>query len=130
MAHVTFKQLRYFDALAVNTPYERARPALAFYMHFGGCYPLYLRGMALLAEGKPREAASVFQELLGRRGLLLADPLGALARVQLGRAYARAGEIGSARAAYESFFTLTRDADAGLPLMAQAKRELSLLKVN
>jgi Flp pilus assembly protein TadD len=60
--------------------------------------------------------------------LLLADPLGALARMQLGRGYAKAGDLQNARTAYESFFALTTNADAGLPLAAEARREFSLLK--
>ena len=51
------------------------------------------------------------RRLLDQRGLLLADPVGALARVQLARAYAAAGDLTNARASYESFFELTRDAD-------------------
>jgi tetratricopeptide (TPR) repeat protein len=116
------------DALDANIPYEHARPALAFYWNFGGRYPAYLRGVALLADGQPREAAAAFEALLNRRGLLLADPLGARARVQLGRAYAKAGDIQKARAAYESCFALTKTADPGLPLATEARREFSLLK--
>ena len=116
------------EALAANTPYEHARPALAFYWSFGGRYLAYLKGVALLAHGQPREAAAAFEALLNRRGLLLADPLGALARVQLGRAYAKAGDNQSARAAYESFFELTKNADARLLLATEARREFSQLK--
>jgi hypothetical protein len=101
---------------------------LAFYWNFGGRYPAYLRGVALLADGRPGEAAAALEALLDRPSLLVADPLTALARVQLARAYAKAGDLQHARAVYESFFALTKTADAGLPLAIEARREFSLLK--
>jgi len=83
--------------------------------------------VALTALGRPQEAVTELRKLLDQRGLLMADPLGALARVELVRAYARAGDTANARASYESFFELTKDADAGLPLALQARQELARL---
>lgn len=104
-------------------------PSISFNWHFGGRYPLYLRGVALSALGRPHEAIVEFRKLLDARGLLLADSIGALARVELARAYVQAGDVANARAAYESFFELTKDADAGLPLSVQARAELTRLNV-
>jgi len=116
------------EALEPNQPYERAMPAISFNWFFGGRYPLYLRGMALMALRRPQEAAAEFRRLLDQRGLLLADPMGALAHVQLARAYTAAGDLANARASYESFFALTKDADPGLPLSIQARNEFARLK--
>jgi len=116
------------EALEANRPYERAMPAISFNWSFGGRYPLYLRGVALTALGRPQEAVTELRKLLDQRGLLLADSLGALARVELARAFAKAGDVTNARASYESFFNLTKDADAGLPLSLQARQEFARLK--
>jgi serine/threonine protein kinase/TolA-binding protein len=116
------------EALEANRPYERATPAINFNWSFGGRYPLYLRGVALTALGRQQEAVTELRKLLDQRGLLLGDSLGALARVQLARAYAKAGDVSNARATYESFFELTQDADAGLPLSLQARQEFARLK--
>jgi hypothetical protein len=59
---------------------------------------------------------------------LRADPLGTLARVQLARTYAKARDVANARAAYQDFFQLTKDADAGLPLSVEARNEFARLK--
>jgi len=48
--------------------------------------------------------------------------------LQLGRAYAIAGDSGKARAAYQDFFALWKDADPGVPLLQQAKSEYANLK--
>ena len=57
------------------------------------------------------------------RGIVLADPVGALAEVQMGRALALSGEKDRARAAYQSFIALWKDADADLPVLQQARAE-------
>jgi hypothetical protein len=57
-----------------------------------------------------------------------ADPIGALAHVQLGRAFALAGAQNKAKAAYQDFFTLWKDADADVPILRQAKAEYAALK--
>ncbi|MCC7010714.1 MAG: hypothetical protein IT184_18025 [Acidobacteria bacterium] len=118
---------RALEALEANRPYEGATPAITFNWFFGGRYPLYLRGVALASLGRQREAVEELRKLLDRRGLLLADPLGALARVQLARAYAASGDLAQARASYQSFFDLAKDADPGLPLVEQARAELARL---
>ena len=51
----------------------------------------------------------------------------ALGLLGLGRAYAMAGNKAEAKAAYERFFTEWKNADPGLPVMAQAKKEFTAL---
>jgi predicted Zn-dependent protease len=116
------------DLLHTVGPYEFAVPAIAFFGYFGSLYPAYVRGDALLAAHRPADAAVEFQKILDHRGLLLADPMGARARVQLGRAFALAGETSKAKAAYEDFLSLWKDADPAIPLLAQAKAEYAMLR--
>jgi len=81
-----------------------------------------------LALRKGAEAAAEFERILDHRGLLLVDPLGARVRVDLGRAWTMAGDRVKARAAYEDFLTLWKDADPDVPLLAQAKAEYAALR--
>jgi len=45
-------------------------------------------GEAYLAARRGAEAAAEFQKILDHRGIVVSDPIGALARLQLGRAFA------------------------------------------
>ena len=51
------------------------------------------------------------------------SPAGALAHLQIGRAYAMKGDTAKARSAYEDFLTLWKDADPDIPILKQAKAE-------
>jgi tetratricopeptide (TPR) repeat protein len=88
----------------------------------------YERGQAYLLEHKGNEAAAEFQKLLDHRGAVGTSIGGALAHLQLGRAYAMAGDEGKARTAYQDFFALWKDADANIPILQQAKSEYAKLK--
>jgi hypothetical protein len=74
-----------------------------------------VRGEAYLAERQGREAATEFQKILDHRGIVLNEPIGALAHLQLGRAYALQGDTAKCRASYEDFLTLWKDADPDIP---------------
>jgi hypothetical protein len=111
------------EALQPARPYEFADPAINFLGYFGGLYPVYVRGEAYLAAHKGAEAAAEFQKILDHRGLVLGDPMGARARVELGRAWALAGDPVKARAAYQDFVTLWKDADHDIPILSQARAE-------
>jgi eukaryotic-like serine/threonine-protein kinase len=91
-------------------------------------YPIYLRGECLLLEHQGGEAAKEFQKLLEHRGLRRASPLGPRAQLGLARAYALAGDVAQAKAAYQEFFTLWKDADSGVPLVAEANTEYRKLE--
>jgi serine/threonine protein kinase/tetratricopeptide (TPR) repeat protein len=116
------------EQLQLARSYEFANPAINFKAHFGALYPVYVRGEAYLAANKGVEAAAAFQKILDHRGLVLADPMGARARVELGRAWALAGDSAKARAAYEEFLTLWKDADPDIPIFRQAKAEYGKLR--
>jgi len=82
-----------------------------------------VRGEAYLAAHRPADAVVEFQKILNHRGLLLADPMGARARLELGRAFAMAGDASKAKAAYQDFLTLWKDADADVRILREAKAE-------
>ena len=88
---------------------------------------MYVRGEAYLAAHQGGEAAAEFQKILDHRGIVVSDPIGALAHLQLGRAYVLSGETTKAKAAYRDFLTLWKDADPDIPILKQAKVEYAKL---
>jgi DNA-binding winged helix-turn-helix (wHTH) protein/tetratricopeptide (TPR) repeat protein len=88
----------------------------------------YLRGEAYLQRHRGQEAAAQFQKILDRPGIILNSEIGPLARVGLGRAYSMLGDKPKARAAYEGFFTLWKDADPDIPVLQEAKAEYAKLQ--
>ena len=67
-----------------------------------------------------------------RRFLIAASsivfPLGALAHLQLGRAYALSGDTTKAKAAYQDFLNQWKDADPDIAILKQAKAEYAKLQ--
>ena len=94
---------------------------------FGALYPIYLRGEAHLAAHQGAEAAIEFQKILDHRGVVGSDPIGALAHLQLGRAYSLTGDKIKAKSAYQDFLTLWKDADPDIPIFRAAKQEYARL---
>ena len=136
--------LRALSALSANNPsraiellrsaatYEFAQPGISFYGSgggsFGAMYPTYVRGAAYLALHEPTEAAAEFQKILDHPGVVLGDPMGAVARLQLARALTQAGDTTKARTAYQHLLALWKDADPDLELAKQAKTEFAALR--
>ena len=83
--------------------------------------PAYLRGEAYLTLHDGNRAAAEFQKFIDHRGLVVNFPWGALARLGLARAYALQGDTVKARAAYQEFLTIWKDADPDLPVLKAAK---------
>jgi eukaryotic-like serine/threonine-protein kinase len=144
------------EALSTAALYEQAdtSPTLDFAL-----YPAYLRGQAYLAARKGAEAEAEFQKILDHPGIVLNTPIGALAHLGLGRAYAlearstavsavrnaanvttgrtptgrgrlpvpRPEALAKARAAYQGFFALWKDADPDIPILKRAKAEYAKL---
>jgi len=96
-------------------------------IHLGGLHAAYVRGEAFVAEHRYAEAAGEFQKILDHRGLVGLDPIGALVHLQLGRVYTLSGDKAKAKAAYEAFLTLWKDADADVPILKTAKAEYNRL---
>jgi len=91
-------------------------------------YPAYVRGQAYLQERKGIAAAMEFQKLLDHRGIVGNFVTGSLAHLQLGRAYAMAGDSAKAKAAYQDFFNIWKDADPDVPILKEAKAEYAKLQ--
>jgi eukaryotic-like serine/threonine-protein kinase len=81
-----------------------------------------------LAAHQGREAALEFQKILDHRGIVVSEPIAALAHLQLGRAYVLAGDKDKARTAYQAFLMLWKDADPDIPALKQAQAEYAKLK--
>jgi hypothetical protein len=90
--------------------------------------PVYLRGQAYLMLHDGSAAAVEFQKFIDHRGVVMNFPWGALARLGLARAYAIQGDTAKARAAYQDFFTLWKDADPDVPALKQARAEYAKLQ--
>jgi eukaryotic-like serine/threonine-protein kinase len=114
--------LKYLEAAA---PYELGGPPP---IQEGTLYPAYLRGQAYLLSHNGSAAAAEFQKFLDHRGIVVNFPTAAVARLQLGRAYAMAGDTAKAKAEYQDFFTLWKDADPDTPILKQAKAEYAKLQ--
>ena len=109
--------------LEAASPYELGGP-----LPIGGLYPVYVRGQAYLAAHNGTAAAGEFQRILDHRGIVLNLPLGALAHLQLGRAYAMSGDRAKAHNAYQDFFNVWKDADPDIPILKEAKAEFAKLQ--
>jgi len=115
------------EVLRVAAPYELGLLAFGFY-NWPNLYPVYVRGEAYLAAHQGSEAAAEFRKILDHRGIVLNEPIGALAHLQLGRAYSLQGDTAKARVAYNDFLTLWKDADPDIPILKEAKAEYAKLQ--
>jgi eukaryotic-like serine/threonine-protein kinase len=111
-------------------PYDLAVPATAYFFGpgFGGLYPVYVRGLAFGRLGRHAEAAAEFQKILDHPGLMLNDPVGPMARLQLARTLAASGNRVKAAVTYKDLLTVWKDADSDLPAVQQAKAEYAKLQ--
>jgi len=89
----------------------------------GNLQPAYERGQAFLQSHNGTAAVVEFQKLLDQRGIVQNAVTGALAHLQIGRAYALAGDTAKAKEGYQEFFDLWKDADPGIPILKQARAE-------
>ncbi len=113
------------EALEAAAPYDLGTPQQ---FAVGTMYPVYMRGQAYLQARNGAAAAAEFQKIVAHRGLVINFPLGALAHLQLGRAYALSGDSTKARSSYQAFFALWKDADPDIPILKEAKAEYEKLK--
>jgi tetratricopeptide (TPR) repeat protein len=133
------------ELLQISIPYELgiASGSSNFSTYL---YPVCVRGTAYLAARKGAEAAAEFQKILDHRGIVINEPIGALAHLGLARSYALQASFGAptstsqgfgssqsemtakARAAYNDFFKLWKDADPGIPILTAANSEFAKLQ--
>jgi eukaryotic-like serine/threonine-protein kinase len=93
-----------------------------------GMYAVFVRGQAYLQAHRGKEAAAEFQKLIDHRGIVGNSMTGALAHLGLARAYVLQGDTARARAAYQDFLGIWKDADADVPILVAAKAEYAKLK--
>jgi serine/threonine protein kinase/tetratricopeptide (TPR) repeat protein len=123
---------KYPDSVAgleIARHYELAVNGLNFHNYLGGLHSAYVRGEAFAAGHRYGEAAAEFQKILDHRGIVGLDPIGALAHLQLGRVFALSGDKARAKAAYETFLALWKDADPTTPVLKKAKAEYGRLSL-
>jgi len=108
------------EVLQTATPYELGTA--------GGLYPVYVRGEAYLGAHQGSVAAAEFQKVLDHRGIVQNEPIGALAHLDLARAYTLQGDMAKSREAYRNFLALWKDADSDIGVFKQAKAEYAKLQ--
>jgi len=118
---------RALEALEPSLRNELSVPGLPFNAIYGSLYSAYARGQAYLALKRPRDAAAEFRKIVEHRGIVLEDPVGAWATLQLARALVAAGELDPARSAYRDVLAMWADADPDLAVVKQARAELAKL---
>jgi eukaryotic-like serine/threonine-protein kinase len=106
------------DILDVTIPYEYGWPLL---------YPAYFRGYAYIATRQGSAAVTEFEKIIDHPGIIQNNVIGSLAHLGLGRAYVVAGDSKKAKAEYDNFLTLWKDADADIPILKQARSEFAHL---
>ena len=112
------------DTLSAATPYELGHTNDDFTF---ALYPVYFRGQAYLAAKNGSAAAGEFQKILDHASIVGNESIGALAHLGLGRACFLAGDSSKAKAAYQDFFNLWKNADQDVPVLRQAKAEYAKL---
>jgi len=113
------------QALAATAPYELGQGTNIFAF---ALYCVHLRGEAYLAANQGAAAGVEFQKILDHPGVIVNEPIGALAHLGLGRAYALTRDSAKAKTAYQDFFALWKNADPDIPILIQAKAEYAKLK--
>jgi serine/threonine protein kinase/tetratricopeptide (TPR) repeat protein len=137
------------EELKTVQPYELATPQAPTNQNL---YPVYIRGIAYLAASEGTQAAVEFQKILDHPGIVGNYHLGTLSHLGLGRAYAlEAGVLTSptrqhgknsrvdvalvdpaalakARAEYQDFFNLWKNADPDIAILKEAQAEYRMLE--
>jgi len=114
------------ETLRAATPYELGQTTFSTY-GWNAMYPVFVRGEAYLAAHQGGEAAAEFLKILNHPGTVVNQPIGALAHLGLARAYVLQGDTAKAKAAYQDFLTLWKDADPDIPILKQARAEYAKL---
>jgi eukaryotic-like serine/threonine-protein kinase len=94
----------------------------------GDASALLTRGWAYLESGQTQPAIQEFQKALRLASSMPEDPTMVLAHLGLARAYVNAGEKEKVRKEYDGLLHTWKDADPGLPKVAEVKREREKLE--
>ena len=114
------------EALQKAASYESGLPGDGSFTP--AMYPVYVRGEVHLAAHQGSQAVTEFLKILDHPGVVVNEPIGALAHLGLARAYAMQGDTTKAKAAYLEFLTLWKDADPDIPILIAAKSEHAKLQ--
>jgi serine/threonine protein kinase/tetratricopeptide (TPR) repeat protein len=118
---------RSIELLRAAVPYELS--LAAFRADYEGClYAVYVRGQAYLAAKQGAAAEAEFQKVLAHRGIVRTCMTAPLAGVGLARGYVLQGDTARAKAAYQDFLELWKDADSDIPILKEAKAEYAKLQ--
>jgi serine/threonine protein kinase/tetratricopeptide (TPR) repeat protein len=118
---------RSIELLRAAAPYELSLSS--FRADYEGClYAIYVRGQAHLGARQGAAAEAEFQKILTHRGIVRTCVTAPLARLGLARAYVIEGDTAKAKAAYQDFLTLWKDADPEIPILKEAKAEYAKLQ--
>jgi serine/threonine protein kinase/predicted Zn-dependent protease len=112
------------EQLQASAPYDLAVPCSVF-GYFGNLYAPYVRGEAYLASHRYAEAAGEFRKVLDHPGIVFTDPVRVRAHLQLARSFAMAGDKTKAKAAWQEFLALWKDADSDIPILKEARAEFA-----
>ncbi len=121
---------RAVERLRSAATYDLAMPPCSSPAFFGALYSVYVRGLAFLALRQGSAAVGEFQRILDHGAIVVSDPIGALAHLQMARALALTGDRERSRRAYEEFLALWSEADPEIPILRQARSEFSTLSMN
>jgi eukaryotic-like serine/threonine-protein kinase len=117
--HKDYEQV--ISLLRGSLPYDFGAPQSGYFSYYGALYTVYVRGLAYLSEHRGAEAAAEFQKIIDHRGVVVSDPIGALAYLQLARAYALTGGKSEEKLAYQTLLKLWMTGDSDISVLRQAK---------
>ena len=125
--------LRAASAMAVgDAPVALVITSTASTYELGGLglpfYPIYLRGLSYLGLRDSHHAIAEFQKILNHRGVVINGALRPMAQLGIARAYVLSADHAKAIGAYQSFFSLWKDADQDTPLLKAARAEYTKLR--
>ena len=112
---------RAIEFLKVATPGELGLAGGTSYSTY--MYPVYMRGLAYLSAKQGDAAAAEFQKILDWPGVVVNEPIGALAHLQLARARRMNGQIAEAKTSYNNFLSLWKNADSNFPFVTAVQAE-------
>ena len=121
------KAVEAIENLRVAEPYELGVSTDGPF-NWSAMYPVFVRGEAYLAARQGNQAAAQFQKILDHPGVVVNQPIAALAHLGLARACALQGDTAKAKSAYQDFLTLWNQADSDIPVLMQAKAEYAKLQ--
>ncbi len=119
--------LEAIETLRAAGPAELGQTRFSTY-GWNAMYPVYVRAEAYLAARQGSEAAVEFQKIVNQAGVVVNQPIGALAHLGLARAYVLQGDTAKAKGAYQDFLMLWKEGDPEVPVFIAAKSEYAKLK--